>query len=238
VDWCEEDGQACLQTADGRFCEWRGQNQCPEGFEPGCDPGNECIDLPDGQACQRVNQPRCPEGFELENDGCGNRPADECFELDENGLVCVWRGEPQGCPAGYDEVDWCEEDGQACIQTAEGRFCEWRGQQNQCPEGFEPGCDPMRNGECIQLDNGEVCQQVEPPRPECQQGHMEIEGPDQCLQDDAVCYEIEDGRWCTGPDGRENLCPDGFDLTDVPCDADSPNECFPVADGLYCQWQR
>ena len=40
----------------------------------------------------------------------------------------------------------------------------------------------------------------------CPDGLMEIAGPSDCLQDDAVCFETDDGTWCTGPDGNGFSC--------------------------------
>lgn len=42
---------------------------------------------------------------------------------------------------------------------------------------------------------------------ECKSGDKRISDASQCLQDDAACYPLADGSWCTGPRGE--ICPNG-----------------------------
>ena len=41
----------------------------------------------------------------------------------------------------------------------------------------------------------------ESPQAECKPGEQQVASSTKCLQDDAVCYQLSDGRWCTGPSG-------------------------------------
>ncbi len=41
----------------------------------------------------------------------------------------------------------------------------------------------------------------------CKGGDVTVDSSRQCLQDDAACYQLANGKWCTGE--RGNVCPAG-----------------------------
>lgn len=66
----------------------------------------------------------------------------------------------------------------------------------------------------------------------CKSGDTLISGQSQCLQDDAACYQIADGGWCTGP--RGNVCPAGSQ--NLPSGSACPTgaRCFRISESLEC----
>lgn len=66
----------------------------------------------------------------------------------------------------------------------------------------------------------------------CKAGDRRVEGPAACLQDDAACYELDGGGWCTGE--RGNTCPAGS--TPLPPGGACPAgaRCFAVGESLTC----
>ena len=66
----------------------------------------------------------------------------------------------------------------------------------------------------------------------CKAGDTEVASESQCLRDDATCYAIAGGRWCTGP--RGNTCPTGSVKisTGTPCPANT--RCFAIGESLMC----
>ncbi len=67
----------------------------------------------------------------------------------------------------------------------------------------------------------------------CKSTDRLIESSQQCLLDDAACYQISSGQWCTGE--RGTTCPTGS--TSIPADAICPSgsRCFQVSESLHCQ---
>ncbi len=67
----------------------------------------------------------------------------------------------------------------------------------------------------------------------CKSTDTLVDNSSQCLQDDAACYELSNGKWCTGE--RGNVCPAGS--VAVPpgqaCPLGSPL-CFHVGESLQC----
>ena len=73
---------------------------------------------------------------------------------------------------------------------------------------------------------------VEPPDAAVSCEGEIVSGPDRCLQDDAFCYPLADGRYCTGPSAPE--CP--RNSTPIAKDAPCPErtECFELSESLRC----
>lgn len=67
----------------------------------------------------------------------------------------------------------------------------------------------------------------------CKRTDRLIASPAQCLQDDAACYEITGGQWCTGP--RGSVCPEGS--VELASGTECPNgvRCFNVSESLECR---
>ena len=67
---------------------------------------------------------------------------------------------------------------------------------------------------------------------ECKPGDKRVASQAQCLQDDAACYPLTDGSWCTGPRGL--TCPAGSRALKKgePCPPGS--KCFSPGPNLEC----
>jgi len=66
----------------------------------------------------------------------------------------------------------------------------------------------------------------------CLSGDRNVAAAAQCLQDDAACYPLADGSWCTGL--RLSNCPMGSSPlpAELPCPANS--RCFNQSESLQC----
>ncbi len=66
----------------------------------------------------------------------------------------------------------------------------------------------------------------------CLAGDQAIPNDGLCLQDDAACYPIADGSWCTGP--RVSTCPMGSNPlpAELPCPVGA--RCFAQSESLQC----
>ncbi len=69
----------------------------------------------------------------------------------------------------------------------------------------------------------------------CKSGDQLISSSNQCLQDGAACYELSNGKWCTGE--RGNTCPAGS--AEIPAGAACPRgtRCIQFGEGLNCAIQ-
>ncbi len=69
----------------------------------------------------------------------------------------------------------------------------------------------------------------------CKRGDELIQSSRQCLQDDAACYELSNGQWCTGE--RGNTCPAGS--AEIPVGAACPRgtRCIAFGESLNCAIQ-
>jgi len=69
----------------------------------------------------------------------------------------------------------------------------------------------------------------------CKSGDTLVSSSTQCLQDSAACYELSNGKWCTGE--RGNTCPAGSQQ--IPDGAQCPNgtRCIQFGEGLNCAIQ-
>ena len=67
---------------------------------------------------------------------------------------------------------------------------------------------------------------------ECRAGDREVATSDQCLLDDAACYEMASGAYCTGPRGA--TCPAGS--SPVPAGSACPpgGRCITAGESLEC----
>ena len=66
----------------------------------------------------------------------------------------------------------------------------------------------------------------------CKRGDTMVDSSRQCLQDDAACYQISTGKWCTGE--RGNVCPAGS--TEIAAGSACPagSRCIPFGESLTC----
>ena len=69
----------------------------------------------------------------------------------------------------------------------------------------------------------------------CRAGDQRVPDESACLQDDAACYALDDGNWCTGE--RGNTCPAGSSA--LPAGAACPTgaRCFRIGESLECAIQ-
>lgn len=66
----------------------------------------------------------------------------------------------------------------------------------------------------------------------CKSTDTQVASEGQCLQDDAACYQISNGQWCTGE--RNSVCPAGSQAlaAGVACPAGA--RCFRFSESLEC----
>jgi len=69
----------------------------------------------------------------------------------------------------------------------------------------------------------------------CRSGDQLVNASSQCLQDGAACYQLDNGKWCTG--ARGNICPAGS--VELPTGAACPRgaRCIKYAENLSCAIQ-
>ena len=67
----------------------------------------------------------------------------------------------------------------------------------------------------------------------CKSTDSLIESQDQCLLDDAACYQIKSGQWCTGP--RGNVCPAGSQALEPGSDCPAGARCIRLSESLECR---
>ncbi len=66
----------------------------------------------------------------------------------------------------------------------------------------------------------------------CKAGDTQIRNRNQCLQDDAACYQLSNEQWCTGE--RGNSCPAGSTALPAGVECPAGKRCFDVAESLRC----
>jgi len=88
-----------------------------------------------------------------------------------------------------------------------------------------PGCasSPIPGGNGVETQ-GKVAA--------CKPGDTQVAGDSACLQDDAACYQIVSGDWCTGP--RNATCPAGSTEMAVGEPCPSGVRCFQISESLTC----
>lgn len=66
----------------------------------------------------------------------------------------------------------------------------------------------------------------------CKSTDTLIDSSDQCLMDDAACYQLSNGKWCTGE--RGNVCPAGSMALPDGSACPPGARCFRVGESLQC----
>ncbi len=66
----------------------------------------------------------------------------------------------------------------------------------------------------------------------CKSTDTQVSSSNQCLQDDAACYQISNGQWCTGE--RGNVCPAGSTALSAGMACPIGKRCFRVGESLEC----
>lgn len=66
----------------------------------------------------------------------------------------------------------------------------------------------------------------------CKTGDEAVPSASACLLDDAACYLLADGGWCTGP--RGNVCPSGSTALPTGSACPSGAVCFRMGESLEC----
>ncbi|MFT5895915.1 MAG: hypothetical protein ACI8VW_002790 [bacterium] len=66
----------------------------------------------------------------------------------------------------------------------------------------------------------------------CKVGDTLIQNSSQCIQDDAACYELNNGQWCTGE--RGSSCPAGSVAITEGMACPSGKRCFRISESLEC----
>lgn len=96
---------------------------------------------------------------------------------------------------------------------------------------FLAGCNATTGGS----DNIPSAAEANRPSAEataCLAGDRSVADSSLCLQDDAACYPVADGSWCTG--GRASNCPMGSNPlpAELPCPEGA--RCFAQSESLQC----
>ena len=66
----------------------------------------------------------------------------------------------------------------------------------------------------------------------CRAGDREVVSEDACLLDDAACYELATGAWCTGPRGAS--CPAGSSALAAGAPCPPGARCIRASESLEC----
>ncbi len=67
----------------------------------------------------------------------------------------------------------------------------------------------------------------------CKSGDQIVASASQCLQDDAACYQISNGQWCTGE--RGNVCPAGSTEISLGAACPAGSRCIRLSESLTCK---
>lgn len=67
----------------------------------------------------------------------------------------------------------------------------------------------------------------------CKAGDEMVASSNQCIQDDAACYQISNGQWCTGP--RGNVCPAGSTELAIGVACPTGSRCIRFGESLTCK---
>jgi hypothetical protein len=71
-------------------------------------------------------------------------------------------------------------------------------------------------------------------RTQCEPGDQAIASSSGCMVDDATCYQLADGSWCTGD--RAPTCPDGFAMLPEGQRCDLGPDCVQPGEAqLFCR---
>ena len=66
----------------------------------------------------------------------------------------------------------------------------------------------------------------------CKSGDQPIRTSASCLVDDAACYQLSDGSWCTG--ARDDACPTGSSKLPQGQACPAGGRCFSISDEFTC----
>lgn len=90
------------------------------------------------------------------------------------------------------------------------------------------GCNATTGGATAPAESS----QIKAEATACMEGDSSVANSSMCLQDDAACYPIADGSWCTG--SRASNCPMGSDPlpAELPCPEGA--RCFAQSESLQC----
>jgi len=67
----------------------------------------------------------------------------------------------------------------------------------------------------------------------CKAGDQLVASASQCIQDDAACYQISSGQWCTGE--RGNVCPAGSTQLTIGAACPAGSRCIRLGESLTCK---
>lgn len=67
---------------------------------------------------------------------------------------------------------------------------------------------------------------------QCKAGDERVARESDCLQDDAACYALASGDWCTGE--RGNTCPSGSAALADDASCPPGARCFQISESLTC----
>lgn len=67
---------------------------------------------------------------------------------------------------------------------------------------------------------------------DCKAGDTRVASEAACLVDDAACYQLASGDWCTGP--RGNVCPAGSSALPLEQACPTGSVCFSMSESLVC----
>ncbi|WGL18046.1 hypothetical protein PVT68_07040 [Microbulbifer bruguierae] len=67
----------------------------------------------------------------------------------------------------------------------------------------------------------------------CLSDDIQVTTAGNCLMDDAVCYQLDTGAWCTA--GRMPQCPAGSEMMEMDAPCPENGRCWIYSEGLRCQ---
>ncbi|HMJ12172.1 MAG TPA: hypothetical protein VK524_12195, partial [Polyangiaceae bacterium] len=198
-----------------------------------CGSGLECVCGRCTRACNTAEQ-------------CGDDlPGASCKPTSEQPAAASCHGtaeqSAQTCALGCRSNDDCAEVGGALVCRSgyctanEARGIDGGPVSIGQPDATPGGPDPIGGDRGLGNDAGptrDAAVGSDAGANECPNGMVVVTASD-CLQDDAFCIELPDGRWCTGVSASE--CPAGAVpiAPDVPCPGGS--NCWNVGFALRCQ---
>ncbi len=80
--------------------------------------------------------------------------------------------------------------------------------------------------------NGQPMEEQPVSADQCRAGDQQVASQSACLMDDAACYQLADGNWCTGPRGAS--CPAGSTAVAAGGECPAGSRCFMFSESLQC----